>query len=320
MKPTVLVTRPLPPEARERLAAEATAMTFERDVAMPYEEIRAKISGCQGLVCVLTDRVDDALLAAAGELRVVSNIAVGYDNIDVAAAAARGIAVTNTPGVLTETTADCAWALMLATARRVVEADRRLRAGDFTGWRLLGYLGHDVHGKTLGIVGLGRIGQATARRAAGFGMRVLYTQRHRAAPELEATLGASYVDRETLLKSSHFVSLHTPLTPETLHWIDAHALALMRRDAILVNVARGPVVDEAALVEALRTRQIAGAGLDVYEREPEQVEGLRELDNAVLLPHVGSATHDTRGQMALMAVEGCLDVLAGRSPRFPVTP
>jgi glyoxylate reductase len=247
-------------------------------------------------------------------------MAVGYDNVDVDAASARGVVVTNTPGVLDDATADLAMALLLAVARRVVEADRFVRAGSFTGWRPDLFVGTDLAGKTLGIVGLGRIGAATARRAAlGFGMRLLYTARS-PKPDAERELGARRVELYDLLEASDFVSVHVPLTVETRHLLDRAALARMTRQAILVNTARGAVIDEAALVAALRERRIAGAGLDVYEREPAIAAGLAELDNVVLLPHLGSATVETRERMAHRAVDNVLAVLAGRPPRDPVIP
>ncbi len=314
----ILATRPLPSSALERLRREAVVESYPEDETMPYEALLSAVAPCDGLICVLTDRIDAAVLAAAPRLKVVSTVAAGTDNIDLRAAAARKIVVTNTPDALTETTADLTWALLLATARRVVEADQALRRGEFRAWQLMGHLGFDVHGKTLGIVGLGRIGRAVARRARGFGMRVLYHNRSRVPDEVEAELGAEWVTLETLLESSHVVSLHTPLTKATHHMIDENALARMRSDAILINVGRGPVVDEAALVTALRGQRIAGAGLDVYEREPELSAGLIELSNTVLLPHIGSASHETRGRMADQAVNDCLAVLAGRAPTHPV--
>ncbi len=321
MRPIVLVTRPLPGDAGRRLADAVDVLQHPDDQPIPYETMRAQLANCSGLVSVLADRVDAALLDAAPKLRVIANVAVGYDNIDLAAAQERGIVVTNTPDVLTETTADLTWALILATSRRIVEADRAVRAGAFRTWQLGAFLGGDVFGKTLGVVGFGRIGRAVARRAVGFGMRVLYVDRSDApdgsAPSDESQ-GPRRVEMNTLLSEAHIVSLHTPLTPETRHLIDADALAQMRDDAVLINVARGAIVDEAALVEALQTRRIAGAGLDVYEDEPRLSPGLSELDNVVLLPHIGSASRETRARMAAMAVDGVLDVLAGRPPKHRV--
>lgn len=312
MRPKVLVTRPLPGDAAARLAEVADVVARDADTPLTQDELRALAADCAGLVAVLGDRVDAALLAAAPLLRVVANVAVGYDNVDLAAARERGVVVTNTPDVLTETTADLTWALLLAVARRVVEGDGDVRRGAFCGWRLNGWLGWDVHGRTLGVVGFGRIGRAVARRAAGFGMRVLYSDPQPAPEEVEAQLGAERATFEELLAAADFVTLHAPLTPATRHLVDATALARMRPHAILVNVARGPIVDEAALVTALREGRIGGAGLDVYEHEPALAPGLAALPNTVLLPHVGSATHDTRARMARTAVENVCAVLAGR--------
>jgi glyoxylate reductase len=258
--------------------------------------------------------VDDELFDRAPDLRVVANCAVGYDNIDVAAATQRGIVVTNTPGVLTDSTADLAFALMLAVGRRVVEGDRRVREGRFKHFVPFQFLGTDISGKVLGIVGLGRIGMAVARRAAGFDMQVVYHNRHRLAADQEAALGASYADLNALLARSDYVSLHVPLTPDTRYLIGTDQLRAMKSSAILVNTSRGPVVDEAALVVALQEKWIAGAGLDVYEKEPLLAPGLAALDNAVLLPHVGSATIETRTRMAALAAKNLLVGLRGDIP------
>jgi glyoxylate reductase len=269
-------------------------------------------------IALLTVRVDDALLDRAPRLRVVANAAVGTDNLDLAACRARGVIVTNTPDVLTEASADLTWALLLATVRRLPQAEASLRAGAFRGWRFWDYLGGDIHGATLGIFGMGRIGQAVARRAPAFGMRVRYHSRTRLAPEREAALQAEWVDRETLLTGSDVLSLHAPLTPETRHLLDRAALARMKQGSYLINTARGPLVDEAALVDTLRDGPLAGAGLDVYEHEPAITPGLLELPNVVLLPHIGSATHGTRTRMAVLAAENVSAVLAGRPPPTPV--
>jgi len=274
----------------------------------------------QGVVCLLTDTIDSEVLASALHLKVVANVAVGYDNIDVAAASARRIVVTNTPEVLTETTADFAWALLMAAARRVVEADQYVRAGKFLQWELMLFLGGDIHGKTLGILGFGRIGRAVGRRARGFNMRVLYHDAVRADAATEQELGATFVDKTTLLRESDFVTLHTPLLPETRHLIDTADLKLMKQTAYLVNASRGPVVNEAALVQALREGWIAGAGLDVYVEEPKVHPGLLSLPNVVLAPHIASASVETRLKMATLAVENCLAVLEGKSPLTPVNP
>ena len=250
----------------------------------------------------------------APALKVIANYGVGFEHIDLDAATRRGIPVTNTPGVLTETTADLAFALILATARRVVAGDQRVRQGKFQYWAPLLFLGQEVNGKTLGIIGMGRIGKAVARRAAGFGMKLLYHSRTRLSPLEEQELGASLQPLETLLREADFVTLHVPLTPHTRHLIGSRELELMKDSAFLINTARGPVVDEAALVAALRQGQIRGAGLDVYEKEPELSPGLADLENVVLLPHLGSATVETRTRMAVMAAENLLAGLRGDPP------
>ncbi|HLC40181.1 MAG TPA: D-glycerate dehydrogenase [Methylomirabilota bacterium] len=318
--PRVLITRELP--------REALAVAHQRfDVDLPPTdrplsrgEFMSRLRDKAGLVCLLTDTIDEEILNAAPSLKVVSNVAVGYNNIDVAACTRRGVVVTNTPGVLTETTADFTWALLLAVARRVVEGDRYVRSGQFKEWQLLFLLGTDVHGKTLGILGFGRIGQAVARRARGFGMRLLYYDPQRVDRVVEDELGARYVDKAALLRESDFLTIHALLTPETHHLIGANELRAMKPTAFLINAARGPIVHEEALVQALREGWIAGAGLDVYEEEPTVHPGLLEAKNAVLAPHIASASRETRTKMALMAVENCLAVLEGRIPPNPVNP
>jgi glyoxylate reductase len=319
MPGTLLISRPLPEAALTLARSQATVRLGPKDRRFEPAELAAQLRDADGLVCLLTDTIDEPLLAEAPRLRIVANVAVGYDNIDVAAASRRRIVVTNTPGVLTETTADFTWALLLATARRVAEADAFTRAGKFTEWGLMLLLGGDVHGKTLGILGLGRIGRAVTRRAQGFAMRVLY---HDAVRDLEAErdLGVVYRERDALLREADFVTLHVPLLPETHHYIDERALRLMKPTAYLVNAARGPVVHEAALVRALREGWIAGAGLDVYEEEPRVDPGLLECPNAVLAPHIASASRETRLRMTTMAVEDALAVLDGRRPAHPVNP
>jgi glyoxylate reductase len=315
----LVISRPLPEEALALARAAATVRAPRDDRGMSPDELAAALRDADGLVCLLTDTIDAKLLGAAPRLRVVANVAVGYNNIDVAAATRCGIVVTNTPGVLTETTADFTWALLLAAARRVAEADAYTRAGKFTEWGLLLLLGGDVHHKTLGILGLGRIGRAVARRAQGFAMRVLYHDavRDEAA---ERELGVLYRDKATVLREADFVTLHVPLLPETHHYIAEAELRLMKPTAYLVNAARGPVVDEAALGRALTEGWIAGAGLDVYEDEPRVHPSLLECRNAVLAPHIASASRETRLRMARMAVENALAVLAGRRPANPVNP
>jgi glyoxylate reductase len=267
---------------------------------------------------MISEAVDEELLAACPDLKVASNVAVGFNNIDVAAATRHGVVVTNTPDVLTETTADFAWTLLMAIARRVVEADRYVRDGKFDEWKNMLLLGGDIHGKTLGIVGFGRIGRAMARRARGFGMRVFYQDAMAADPAAERELHASRTDIATLLKESDFVTLHTPLLPETRHLINAQSLKTMKKTAYLINASRGPVVDEAALAQALKEGWIAGAGIDVFEDEPTVHPGLLGLPNAVLSPHIGSASWETRLRMANLAVDNCLAVLEGRTPPTPI--
>ena len=314
---TVFVTRALPePGTAPLLEAglEVRGGTAERPLTP--DELRAGLAEADAVVCMLSDRFDAAVLDAAPRLRVIANYAVGYDNIDVAAARARGVEVTTTPGVLTDATADLAFALLLAAARRVVEGDRLVRAG-WQGWGPAEMLGQAVAGRTLGIVGMGSIGQAVARRARGFGMPVLYHNRRRVSAELEAELGARYVSLDEMWEACDFVSLHAPLNPESHHLVDAAALARMKPTAVLVNTGRGPLVDEAALVEALRARRIAAAGLDVFEREPALAEGLAGLDNVVLTPHVGSATTTARATMVRLCCDNVAAVLAGRPALTP---
>lgn len=267
-----------------------------------------------GAIILLTDRIDEEVLSKCSELKIVSNVAVGYNNIDVEACTRRGVMVTNTPGVLDDTTADLTWALLLATARRVVEADQFLRSLKWKGWKLMEFLGYDVHHKVIGICGLGRIGQRVARRAKGFEMEILYTDIVRATPSIEKELGASFVDKKPLLSESDFISLHVPLVSQTTHYISTADFALMKPSAILINASRGPVVDEKALVQALKEGRIAGAGLDVYEKEPEVEPGLLEMKNVVLTPHIASASHESRLKMAIMAAENLVAGLTGERP------
>lgn len=292
--------------------------------AIGRDELVARVRGKQALLCLLTDTVDRAVLEAGSDLRIVANIAVGYNNVDVAAARARGIAVTNTPDVLTEASADFTWALILGITRRIAEGERLLRRGEWKGWALDFMLGTDLRGKQLGIVGFGRIGRALAARAGAFGMRVVHTSRGseraasaRSAAASPAEAGAS-MPLDRLLSTSDVVSLHVPLTPQTTHLVDQAALARMKRSAYLINTSRGPVVDEAALAWALRERIISGAALDVYEREPEVHPDLLRLENVVLTPHLASATVETRTAMADLAVRNVIAVLAGREPITPV--
>jgi glyoxylate reductase len=316
----IVVTRRIPEPALELLGGRGQLWVSPHERALSIEELAEVAAGADALVTLLHDRVDDALLDAAGsQLRVVANVAVGYDNVDVAACARRGVVVTNTPGVLTEATADLAFALILMATRRLGEAERLVRLGEPWSWSMFFLLGTGIQGKTLGIVGLGQIGTAVARRGRAFGMEVAYAGRRPAAPALEAELGARRLALEELLETSDVVSLHCPLTPETRGLIDAAALARMKPTAFLVNTTRGPVVVEAALAEALRTGVIAGAGLDVYEREPTVHPDLLGLDNVALLPHLGSATVETRTAMAVLAAENAVAVLDGRPALTPVS-
>jgi len=319
-KPSILISRILPEEAVARARSRAVVDLHEADKPLGRTELIARLKGRQGLVCLITDVIDAPLLAACPDLKVVANVAVGFNNIDVAAATKRGVVITNTPDVLTETTADFAWTLLMATARRVVEADRYVREGKFTQWEFMLLLGGDIHGKTLGIIGFGRIGRAMARRARGFDMRVLYQDAVAADAATERELRATRTDTATLLRESDFVTLHTPLLPETQHLINTQSLKTMKKTAYLVNASRGPVVDEAALAQALKEGWIAGAGIDVFEREPEVHPALMGLPNVVLAPHIASASSDTRLKMANLAVDNCLAVLEGRTPPTPVNP
>lgn len=309
----ILVTRRLPGGALERLAEVCALDIWDKDCPMPREEIIRRIKGKDGILCLLGDSVDAAVMEAAGRLRIIANYAVGYDNIDVTAARARGIMVTNTPGVLTDATADLAWALIFAACRRIVQAHAFLHAGTWLGWDPNLMLGHDITGATLGIIGAGRIGTAVALRSRGFSMPVLYTG---LSPNtlIEAELGARRVELDELLSLSDIISLHIPLSPKTRHLIGRRELGLMKPTAVVINTARGAIIDEAALVEALRARRIAGAGLDVYENEPRIHRGLMELENVVTLPHIGSATHATRSKMADIAADNILAFLRGEEP------
>jgi glyoxylate reductase len=280
---------------------------------MPRGEILRRIASCDGLLCLLTDRIDREIIAAAPKLKIIANYAVGYDNIDTEAARARGIIVTNTPGVLTEATADLAWTLLMSAARLVPAGDRLVRSGQWQGWDPGLLLGSSVFGQTLGIVGAGRIGTAVALRAQGFKMPIVYTSRSR-NPQLEAELGARRVELNELLTSADFVSLHLPLTEATRHLIGPRELDLMKPGAVLINTARGPIVDEAALAAGLQSGRLGAAGLDVFEQEPAVHPALLELENVVLLPHLGSATRATRSRMAAIAAQNLLAWIEGATP------
>lgn len=318
-RPRIVVTRKIPEAAMRILSGVADVWSPEPDRALPTEELHAAIAGADGIVSTLQDRVDGAFADAAGAgLKVVSTVAVGYDNIDVPALTSRGVVVTNTPGVLTDATADLTFGLLLGVTRRLGEGERLIRERKPWSFNLQFMLGTGLQDKTLGIVGLGQIGQAVARRARAFGMTVVYTGRRRADAGVEAELGAEYLALADLLRTADVVSLHCPLTPDTRHLIDAEALAAMKPSAYLVNTARGPVVDEAALADALAGGAIAGAGLDVFENEPEVHPRLLELDNVTLAPHLGSATVETRTAMATLAARNAAAVVTGGAPLTPV--
>jgi glyoxylate reductase len=313
-KPKVLATRPLFPDARAILEK-----SFDVDYWMPGEripraELLKRVADKDALVCLLTEKVDEELLDAAPRLRVASTVSVGYDNIDVPACTRHKVVATNTPGVLDETTADFAWTLLMAIARRLVEGDAWVRSGTWPGWDLDQLLGGDVHGKTLGVVGFGRIGRRVARRSQGFEMSVVYADQVRSPVEVERELNAKHVDMDQLLRESDFISLHVPLLPETRHLISEAAFKKMKPTAYLINTSRGPVVDEAALAVALEARRIAGAALDVYEHEPKVHPALLGRKDVILAPHIASATTDTRTKMAVMAATNAVAVVEGRRP------
>jgi glyoxylate reductase len=309
----ILVTRKLPSSVIAKLSAVADVDLYVGEAAIPADELRARVAGKDALVCLLTDAIDRSVIDAAPTLKAIANVAVGYNNIDVAYARSRGIVVTNTPDVLTESVADFTWALILAVARRLSEGERLVRRGEWKGWALDLLLGTELRGKQLGLIGVGRIGRAVAARAGAFGMRVAYTTRREIDfPDAEA------MPLDRLLLTSDIVSLHVPLTPETRHLIDKRALARMKRSAYLINTARGPVVDEAALAWALQHHLLAGAALDVYENEPEVHPDLLSLENVLLVPHLASGTTETRTAMADLAADNVLAVLDGRPPLTPV--
>lgn len=301
MQPKIFVCRRLPDGAMQALEGAFEVECNPNDRVLTREELLAGVAGKDGVVSLLTDRIDDEVLDAAGpQLKIMANYAVGYNNIDVAACTAHKVAVTNTPGVLTDTTADLTMALLLATSRRLCESDAYTRAGKYEGWAPLLFLGTDVHHKTLGLMGFGRVGYAVAQRAAGFGMKLLYHDSHPCPPELKQKVGAACVDKETLLKESDFISMHVPLTPETRHLLGAEEFALMKPTAYVINTARGEVIDEAALAAAIKSGRIAGAGLDVFEDEPAIHPDLVANPSVVLLPHIGSASIETRTAMGML--------------------
>ncbi|BCW82507.1 D-glycerate dehydrogenase [Arthrobacter sp. NicSoilE8] len=315
----VVVTGRIPETALENLRANHDVDAWESEGSISREELLRRVAGADAIVSLLTERVDAELLDAAGpQLKVVSNVAVGYDNIDVPACTERGIIATNTPGVLTEATADIAFGLILMATRRLGEGERLIRAGQPWKWGMFFLLGSSLQGKTLGIVGMGGIGIATARRAKAFGMEIVYQSRSEIDPQIAAELGARHVELDELLAISDVVSLHCPYGPNTHHLIGAEQLAGMKDTAYLVNTARGPIIDEAALALALREGQIAGAGLDVFEQEPKVHPWLLELENVTLVPHLGSATVETRTAMAVLAATNTLAVLGGEQPPTPI--
>ncbi len=320
MKPKILVTREVFDETLAYLAQHCEVESNQADQPFDSATLAQRLHDKDGIVCCLTDRIDDALLAKSPRLKVVANIAVGYNNIDVPASTARGVMVTNTPGVLDDSTADLAFTLILATARRLTEAEAYVRAGKWQGWHLKQMLGVDVHHATLGIIGMGRIGQQIARRASGFKMRVLYHNRNRWPADVEKWLNAEYVGKEQLLAQSDFVVLQIPYSPATHHYIGAAELKQMKPTAILINSTRGGVVDDAALVDALKNGTIRAAGLDVFENEPKLHPGFLELKNVVLAPHVGSSTEATRRAMAMTAAKNAVAALTGATPPNLVNP
>lgn len=317
----VFITRQIPEEGINILKKFCqTVEVNPYDRPLTYDELLSQAKGRDAILTMLSDRIDARLINEAEWLKIIANYAVGYDNIDIRAATTRGIVVTNTPGVLTDSTADMAWALLFSVARRIVEGDRLTRSGKFTGWAPMLLLGRDIVGKTLGIIGAGRIGTTMAMRSRGWNMRVLYTTQNSRNTVLEEMIDARRVELETLLKESDFISVHTPFTAKTKHLIGAKELSLMKKTAYLINTGRGAVIDEEALVRALKNRQIAGAGLDVYEEEPELKPGLAELDNVVLAPHLGSATMETRTKMSLMAAGNIIAVLSNQPPDNCINP
>ena len=319
-KPKLFSTHKLFDGPRKLLNEHFDVEYWEKPERPPRAEVLARVAGKEALICLLTEKINDELLDKAPGLRIVSNVAVGFDNIDVAACTKRKIVATNTPGVLDETTADFAWTLLMAVARRLIEGNELTRSGAWAGWNLDQLCGGDVWGKTLGLVGFGRIGRSVARRASGFGMRIIYHDAIPVAPEVAKQLGAEFVERDKLFAEADFVSVHVPLLPETRHLISAGQLAKMKRTAYLINTSRGPVVDEAALVAALEAGQIAGAALDVYENEPKVNPGLVGRKDVVLAPHIASASVETRTKMAKMAVDNCIARFRGEKPPNALNP
>jgi glyoxylate reductase len=319
-RPSVYVTRMIPQENLEELQRHFEVEVNPDDRALTRDELKQKVRGRDAVLSILTDTIDGEVLDAAGpQCRIVANFAVGYNNFDLAAATERGVILTNTPGVLDDATATLTMTLLLACARRLVEADNFVRAKKWRGWAPLFFIGLDVDAKTLGIAGLGRIGKNVAQKARAFDMKILYSDVRR-DEAFERETGARQVDKETLLRESDFLSLHVPLLPETKHYIGARELRLMKRTAVLINASRGPVVDEKALVVALREKVIWGAGLDVFEDEPALAPGLAELENVIVVPHIASGTIDTRRRMGEIAVRNIVKVLGGEAPDSCVNP
>jgi glyoxylate reductase len=311
-KPRIFVTRRIPQEGLEILKRCCQVEVSDYDGVIPRSLLLEKVKDTDGLLVLLTDMIDKKV--------IISNYAVGYNNIDVVEATKRGIMVTNTPGVLTETTADLAWALLMCIGRRIVEGDKLVRAGKFRGWEPMLLLGTDIHESTLGLIGFGRIGQAMARRAKGFNLKVIYYDREPVPPIIEKELGASYVSFDELLRKSDFISVHVPLTEETFHLIGQEEFSMMKKESYLINTARGPIIDEKALVKALKGGVIRGAALDVFENEPAIEQELMNMDNVVIVPHIGSASYRTRTKMAIMAAKNLISALRGERPEFLVNP
>ena len=320
MKPRIVITREIFDDVIDYLKPHCDVDANQADVPYTPDALAARLARGDGLMCALTDKIDAALIARAPQLKVVANIAVGYNNIAVPACTARGIKVTNTPGVLDDSTADLAFALMLSTARRITEVESYIRKGEWTGWKLKQWLGVDVHHATLGIIGMGRIGQAIAKRAAGFDMKVIYHNRKRVSPEIETRVNAAHMSMDELLAQSDFIILQMPYSPDTHHLIGAAQLAKMKPTAILINSTRGGVVDDKALIHALKTGVIRAAGLDVFEGEPKLDRGFLELKNVVLTPHIGSSTEATRRAMAMTAAQNLVAALSGQKPPNWVNP
>jgi glyoxylate reductase len=315
VKPIVTVTNIFPQIALEKLSPHCELRINNTETPPTGEMLKQSASESAVLITYLTDKIGPDIIDQGKNLKIIANYGAGFNNIDVAHARKKGIWVTNTPGVLHETTADLVWAMILGIARHIVPSDKYTRDGKFKGWQAKLFLGGDVHGKTLGVIGCGEIGKAVARRALGFNMRVLYHQRNRLPEDIEKQLGAEFVALEDLLKQSDFVTPHVPLTDDTRYMIGKEQLAIMKKTAYLIHTARGKVVDDQALVDALRKGELAGAALDVYENEPELTRGMTELDNLLILPHIGSASTDTRNRMALLVADNVLDALAGKQPR-----